>query len=75
MGRGMRSRCKVCGNLGYVWVSCQDFEEGGFHERVFFFKEPVRTCSARMPGETWSENDLDKGQNRENNRNDFLLSV
>lgn len=25
----MNSICKVCENLGYVWASCQDFEDGG----------------------------------------------
>lgn len=48
---------------------------GGVHERVFFFKVPVTTCSARMPGETRTENEWDKGHNRENNRNNFPLSV
>lgn len=46
-------------------------EGGMFHERVLFFKEPVTTCSAREPGETWTGNEKDKGQNWENDRNDF----
>lgn len=39
---GMNSICKVCENLGYVWASCQDFEDGGgggcFMKEFYFSK-------------------------------------
>lgn len=47
--------------------------KGGSHERDFFFKELVTTCSSREPGEMWTKNEKDTRQNRPNDRDEFLF--